>query len=264
MKGKVKKIGLICLMLLATLAAESARLNVVTDMPSAEIYINGEFIGRDYVNSVRLEPGEYYVMVKNKGKKIFAKTYLLGDGEVKTVSTAHFVDFRTNVANRGAVDTEAARIRETRGDFALGAYASSYADSPSICGISIKKWFFKRLGIQGIGFINKQGEAIKYQSEGRLLFWLADKVVFDAPYSGYLFVGLGSDNLVNDNDSSQNVRRTLSSGGFGIEFSPFGVNGLFLSLELGMESRSVHHYDSSKGDSKDAGIIGGAGLHFYF
>ncbi len=264
MKLQIKKWWLILLVVLAGLSAESARLNVVTDMPSAEIYVNGEFVGRDYVNNIRLEPGEHYVMVKNNGKKIFAKTYLLGDGEVKTVSTAHFVDLRTNVASRGAVDTEAARIRETRGDFAIGAYASSYADSPSIGGVSIKKWFFKRLGVQGIGFISKQGEAIKYQSEGRLLFWLADKVVFDAPYSGYLFVGYGSDNLVNDNDPSQNVRRTLSSGGFGIEFSPFGVNGLFLSLELGMESRSVHHYDPSKDDEKDAGMIGGVGLHFYF
>jgi hypothetical protein len=243
----------------AFLCAENARLNVVTDLPGAKVYIDGVMAGETAIQNYELEPGEHYVMVEYRNKKIFAKTYNLGDGEVKTIPTAHFVDFKTNVANRGAVDVEAARIRETRGNFGIGIQAMS-----TMGGISIKKWFTDRFGIQGFAFINNESEGIKYQSQGRLLIWLADKVAFNAPFSGYIFFGGGSDKYMNSDNSEKNISRGVTNGGFGIEFSIFGVNGMFLNLELGSEKRDIVYSDPEKKNKTEAQMIGGAGLHFYF
>jgi hypothetical protein len=251
-------IGLL-LVSLSFLCAEPAKINVVTDLPSARVYIDGNFAGFDAVQNYEVDPGSHYVMVQYRGKKIFAKTYDLTDGEVKTIPTAHFVDFKTNVASRGAVDVEAARIRDTRGNFGIGIQAMS-----SMGGISMKKWFGERFGLQGFAFINNEAGGIKYQSQGRLLVWLADKVAFNAPFSGYLFFGGGSDNFMDENDSARNIRRGITNGGFGVEFSPFGVNGLFMTLELGSEKRNVYYSDPDKKSKAEAEMVAGAGLHFYF
>ncbi len=256
----MRKAVVAVLVLLCSLGfAEKAKLNVVTDLPTAKIYIDGVFAGYDAVQNYEVDPGEHYVMVNYRDKKIFAKTYQLGDGEVKTIPTAHFVDFKTNVASRGAVDVEAARIRETRGNFGIGIQAMS-----SMGGISMKKWFGERIGLQAFGVINNESGAIKYQSQGRVLIWLADKVMFDAPFSGYLFFGGGSDKLMNQDASYKNVARSITNGGFGIEFSIFGVNGLFMNLELGSEKRNVVYSDPAKNSKVEAEMLGGAGLHFYF
>lgn len=256
----MKKLLLVAVFVLLGLGfAEKAKITVVTDLPTAKVYIDGVFAGFDAVQNYEVDPGEHYVMVEYRDKKIFAKTYTLGDGELKTIPTAHFVDFKTNVANRGAVDVEAARIRETRGNFGMGIQAMS-----TMGGISIKKWFGERFGLQGFTFINNESEGIKYQSQGRLLIWLADKVAFDAPFSGYLFFGGGSDKYMNGDNSEKNVYRTVANGGFGIEFSIFGVNGLFLNLELGSEKRNISYGDPDKKNKEEAQMIGGAGLHFYF
>jgi len=256
----IKK-GLLILFMFFSLGitVENAKISVVTDLDTARIHIDGVFVGVNSVQAYQVEPGEHYVMVEYRGKKIFARTYKLKDGEVKVIPTAHFVDFKTNVASRGAVDVEAARIRETRGDFAIGAQASS-----SIGGLSLKKWLGERFGLQVFGFINNGGKGTNYQSGGRLLFWLADKVVFDAPFSGYVFAGAGGDNLNNPGEAKYNIKRSVSNFGFGIETAPFGVNGLYLSLELGAERKFVTYTESDKSSEVVEGMVYGGGLHLYF
>lgn len=262
---KMEKMWLVLVVLISSLVfAEQAKINVATDLPTAKIYIDGAYVGMESVQNQMVDPGEHYVMVNYRDKKIFAKTYVLGSGEVKTIPTAHFVDFKTNVASRGAVDVEAARIRETRGDFGLGVQASSFADKGSLGGISMKKWFGERFGLQGFGLINNESSGTKYQSGGRLLIWLADKVVFNAPFSGYFFLGGGSDNFIDPNDSERNVKRSISDLGFGVEFSPFGVNGLFLSLELGAEKQNITYSDPALTNKVFEGMVGSGGLHLYF
>lgn len=118
--------------------------------------------------------------------------------------------------------------------------------------------------MQAFGFINSESGGVKYQSQGRVLVWLADKVAFNAPFSGYLFFGGGSDNFIHGDNSEKNIRRGITNGGFGIEFSLFGVNGLFCNLELGSEQRNVYYSDPEKKDTIEAGMIGSAGFHFYF
>jgi hypothetical protein len=262
----MKRVGIIVLGILLGLAgaAEKAKLNVATDLPGSKVYIDGAFAGYESVQGYEVDAGEHYVMVNYRDKKIFAKTYQLAEGEVKTIPTAHFVDFKTNVASRGAIDVEAARIRETRGDFGIGIQGSGSIDRGSLGGISMKKWINDRFGLQGFALINNEYGGTKYQSGGRVLVWLADKVMFDAPFSGYLYFGGGTDKLVVAEDPYNNVSRSIANGGFGIEFSLLGVNGLFSSIELGAEKQYLTYSDPDLNGVEKSGMVVSGGLHFYF
>ncbi|MDR1996912.1 MAG: hypothetical protein LBQ83_01110 [Candidatus Margulisbacteria bacterium] len=240
--------------------ADPGKINVITDLPGSLIYINGVPAGTESVQNYEVEPGEYYIMVNYRGKKIYAKTYKIASGEIRTIPTAHFVDFKTNVASRGAVDVEAARIRETRGNFALGAQGSLTAETASLGGVSLKKWFGERFGLQAIGWLDGQ----RTYSGGRLLLWIADKVVFNAPFSGYVFAGGGTDSYVDRSDSYNNIRTAVSDFGFGVEFSPLGVNGLFLGVELGLEKRFSTGQNPEVDGYASTGMFLGGGLHLYF
>ncbi|GBR76426.1 hypothetical protein NO2_0970 [Candidatus Termititenax persephonae] len=256
----MKKFLIFLLAVAALGLAEKGRINVITDLPSSEIYIDGVLAGREAVQNYEVDPGDHYVVVNYRGKKIYARTHHVGDGEIRTVPTAHFVDFKTNVANRGAVDVEAARIRETRGNFGLGAQASALTSTASLGGVSAKWWFTERWGLQAFGWLNNS----RAYFGGRLLYWLADKVVFNAPFSGYLYGGGGTDSHSDQDNPDNNVRTTVSNGGFGVEFSPLGVNGLFLGLEIGLEKRySVGPTIEGK-DRDNAGMLFSGGLHLYF
>ena len=240
--------------------AEKGRLNVVTDLPGAEIYVNGVKAGVNAIQDYEIDPGTHYVRVVYRNKTIYAKTHNVADGAVVTVPTAHFVDFKTNVANRGAVDVEAARIRETRGSFAVGAHGSVTAETASLGGISLKKWFGERIGLQAVGWLDGQ----RTYSGGRLLLWIADKVVFDAPLSGYVYAGGGTDSYTDKDDAYNNIRTSVSNFGFGMEFSPFGVNGFFMSLELGLEKRYSTGQNPEVNGRENTGMSASGGLHFYF
>jgi len=242
------------------LAANPARINVITDLGyGARIYVDGQLAGRDAVQNYRVDAGEHYVSVVYNNKKIFAKTYALRAGQLKTVATAHFVGFKTDVANRGAIDVEAARIRETRGSFGIGAYSSTAAG-----GISIKKWFGERWGLQAYGLIHDHTGGTEYQSGGRVLFWIADKVLLNAPFSGYLFLGGGRTNFLNPGDSEKNMQTNSSHGGLGIEFSILGVSGLYVSLEAGVENKYYRYSDTTKENEMKGQTFAGGGLHLYF
>ena len=145
----MKKIIILLVVLLSLGFSDKAKVTVVTDLPGAKVYINGVFAGYNAVQNYEVDPGEHYVMVSYNNKKIFAKTYALASGENKTIPTAHFVDFKTNVASRGAVDVEAARIRETRGDFGIGVQASS---GGSLGGVSFG---YSLLTLVFLGFLSQ-------------------------------------------------------------------------------------------------------------
>ena len=240
--------------------ADPGRLNVITDMPTAEIYVDGVLAGRDAIQNYEVDPGTHYVRVVYRNKTIYAKTHKVASGATVTVPTAHFVDFKTNVANRGAVDVEAARIRDTRGNFAIGAQGSLTTETASLGGVSIKKWFGERVGLQAIGWLDNQ----RTYSGGRVLFWIADKVVFNAPFSGYLYAGGGTDSYTDKDDAYNNIRTSVSNFGFGIEFSPFGVNGLFLSTELGLEKRFSTGQNPDVDGHENTGMMFSGGLYLYF
>ena len=252
-------IGMLIL-LTSSFAVTPAKLNVITDLGyGARIYVDGSLAGRDAIQNYQIEPGEHYVSVVYNNKKIFAKTYTVKSGELKTIATAHFVSFKTDVANRGAVDIEAARIRETRGNIGIGGYSSTAAG-----GLSFKWWLTNRFGIQLYGIIDNPEGGTQYQGGGRALIWLADKVALSAPFSGYLFFGGGYTNFLNDTNSLNNIKTSSTHGGAGIEFGIFGINGLFISLEAGLENKYYTYTDSTKKAETKGETFAGGGVHFYF
>jgi hypothetical protein len=96
------------------------------------------------------------------------------------------------------------------------------------------------------------------------LFWLADKVFFNAPFSGYLYGGGGTDSFTDKENTDRNVRTAISNAGFGVECSPLGVNGLFLGVEFGLEKRFSTGANVETAEQDNTGMLLSGGLQFYF
>jgi hypothetical protein len=88
--------------------------------------------------------------------------------------------------------------------------------------------------------------------------------MFNAPFSGYLFFGGGRTNFINPDDSLKNMQTNSTHGGLGIEFSILGVNGLYISLEAGVENKYHIYSDPSEEAEMKGQTFAGGGLHLYF
>ena len=155
-------------------SAGTGKLTVVTDIPEAVIFIDGKNVGTDSIQAYPVEAGEHYVTVWYRGHKGYAQMLTIADGEFKTITSAHFVDLRTKTASRGAVDIEAARLRESRGNMAFGLYGISPAS-----GLSWKWWFMEKVGVQLVGFMSSNENTAYNQLGGRLLFHLEAALLVD-------------------------------------------------------------------------------------
>jgi hypothetical protein len=81
---KFKLILIALLLLSAPLMAENGKINVVTDVENAEIYINGQYVGKNSVNNYPLEEGSHYVQVKYENKVRYAEKVTL-EGKFRLV-----------------------------------------------------------------------------------------------------------------------------------------------------------------------------------
>ena len=116
---------------------KSRFLNVITGRPAAKIFIDGELVGSDFIRKYPLMEGEHYVRIEFKGQLMYAKMVLIEPNKLRTITSESFVDIRTKTANRGAVNRESQRLRETKGNVALGV---QWGDTFPAKGMSIK-WF---------------------------------------------------------------------------------------------------------------------------
>jgi PEGA domain len=253
MKKIILTILLLLLLTTSVFAAGYGKLTVVTDLPRSTIFIDGKNVGNDAIQAYPVEEGEHYVTVFYRGKKIYAKILKIYEGDFKTITSAHFVDFKTNVASRGAIDQEAARIRETRGNMAFGVFGSSPAQ-----GLSWKWWFTEKLGIQTVGYLSSYDDKVNNQFGARILFHFADKVVNNAPFTAYLALGGGTAYYKDTNKADSTL---IGEGAFGIET---GFLNLYWSLELGMEKRVVTHTNNEDSDTVLNNMKYSVGLHYYF
>ncbi|MFC1517733.1 hypothetical protein ACFL5G_04155 [Candidatus Margulisiibacteriota bacterium] len=247
---------LLCLVILcfALPVWSAGKLTVVTDLGNdAKIFIDGKQVGTDSIQGYPVEPGEHYVTVWYRGKKSYAKMLDIYEGEFKTISSAHFVDLKTKTASRGAIDVEAARLRESRGNMAFGLYGSSPAS-----GLSWKWWFFEKLGVQAIGFLSSNGDQVSNQVGGRLLIHLADKVLNETTITAYLAAG-GGTAYAKDGDKADTT--LIGEGTLGIEM---GFLSLYWSLELGVEKRVVTHTNDEEAKTDLSNMKASGGVHYYF
>ncbi|MBU0579546.1 MAG: PEGA domain-containing protein [Candidatus Margulisbacteria bacterium] len=250
---KILTLLLVLSLIFPVWSAGTGKLTVVTDLPEATIYIDGKLVGKDAIQAYPVEAGEHYVTVWYRGKKAYAQLLNIGDGEFKTISSAHFVDLRTSTPSRGAVDVEAARLRETRGNMAFGLFGSSPAS-----GLSWKWWFFEKLGVQVVGFLSSSNDQVHNQFGGRLLFHLADKVMNETTITAYIAAGGGTAYFKEGGNADTTY---IGEGALGVEL---GFINLYWSLELGAEKRVVTHTNEEEATTDLSNMKVSGGLHYYF
>jgi hypothetical protein len=253
----MKKTIILIIILMLSIPAYSAgtgKLTVVTDLGNdATIFIDGTLVGQDSIQAYPLEAGEHYVTVSYRGKKAYAKMLTIADGEFKTITSAHFVDLRTSTPSRGAVDMEASRLRESRGNMAIGLYGLSPAG-----GLSWKWWFMEKVGVQLVGMLSNNGDLTNNQFGGRVLVHLADKVFNETTITAYVAVGSGVWYATNENGNATNT--LIGEGTLGVEL---GFLNLYWSLEAGVEKRmETHTNDEPSTDRTNMKASGG--VHYYF
>lgn len=162
-------------------------LNVFTDLPDADILVDGLQAGVESIVRLPLEVGEHYVQVRYGNDIVYAETVTILPNRSKTVVSDHFVDIITNTPSRGAILREAARIRESRGDLGLG-FLLQPDPHPAI---SIKWMKWKHVGFQGL-FSGELGDS-KYKGlyGGRVIVTPHSKIYNDDILTGYVFSGVG-------------------------------------------------------------------------
>lgn len=253
-KTAVMVLAAFVMLMVSTVAmAETGKLNVVTDMDDADIYIDGSLAGRSFIKDYQVESGSHYIMVKRNDKKIYAKTVYIYPGQVETIPTSNFVDIRTSTPNRGALEVEAARIRETRGMGAFGVFVGTPLETPT-AGLSVKWWMLNPFGVQLLGSARGNASLQETQFAGRLLYNLGTKIWFEQPLDAYWAVGYGSKQHIDKTKQSLDYHANILEFALGLEF---GIGNLFFSAEGGME-------DIMKDTETVYNMKCSGGIHYYF
>lgn len=287
----MKKV-LFLLCLFYTLYAATGTLNVFTDDKDAEIYIDNSLIAKQQVIKHPLEEGEHRLQVKKNGKVYKSELVTIEAGKTKTIVADNFVDFKTAVPNRGALDVEGARVRETRGNTGLGLFVGS----PS-SGLSIRYWPWTHVGFQVMAMAHdKDGYKIS-GSGARVLLGFRDSIFNSSTLTPYLALGTGK-TLYRTAGSEGNLLSSTTEIGLGVEmllmdpYHPPSLNitigenddaysGLLkvgclalglaflqtahFSLEAGFENVFDINYDNEKPTTKRRYQLKFAGgFHYYF
>jgi hypothetical protein len=192
-------------------------------------------------------------MVEKNNKKIYAQTININPGEVRTIPTSHFVDIRTSTPNRGALEVEAARIRETRGNGAFGVFVGTPLATPR-AGLSFKYWFLNPFGVQVLGSAMSTSDYQETEFGVRLLYNLGTKIFLEQPIDAYCALGGGRMTYANKASSDKDYEAGVLEAAFGLEF---GVGNIFFSLEGGIEN-------ISKAMETNTSMKASGGIHYYF
>lgn len=208
----MKKIILLCACLAGTLFAATGTLNVFSDDKDAEIFIDNSFVAKQQILKHPLEEGEHRLQVKKNTKIYRSEIVTIAAGKTKTIVADNFVDYKTDVPNRGALDVEGSRVRESRGNVGLGLAAGS----PS-SGLSIRYWPWTNIGFQLTG-IATDYEGYKMSGSGaRILFGFRDSIFNSSTLTPYAALGIGK-TLYRSPDPEGNILSTTTEVGIGIEF----------------------------------------------
>jgi hypothetical protein len=206
-------------------AEATGKLNVFTDLSGAEIYIDGQLAGKEAVVGYTLAVGTHFVKVVYQDKTVYAKTVEITEGRTNTITSDNFVDIRTSTPSRGAVDTEAERLREYRGNAGFGYFGTSPTS-----GLSFRWWFMKNLGIQAVGFTQTYSDYYENSCSGRLLIGFPQKIFAEEVLDAYMALGFGRSWHLDKNDTDKNTWFETSSIAFGIEGKLGSIaNAIFLN-----------------------------------
>ncbi len=245
----MKKLVTLILLIVSFSFAQSY-LSVFTESSSSEIFIDGKKIANEQVVKHPVENGEHYVVVKLQGNTAFSQVVNVPANDTKVVVAGNFVDYKTNVANRGAIEVEAARIRETRGNTGFGLFGVTPAG-----GLSFKQWINNRIGIQAIGYTNTIESVRDDQAGGRLLINFADRVFAEDVFSTYFAIGAGKKAL--RGLTEEDFDEEISEFAFGIEFNIGQVMASMTRPQAGSRTVIVNNNDQTKSFDDMVGMISG-------
>lgn len=209
----MKRQLIVLLILINTIHAANGVLNVFTGDTNTEIYIDGELAGKEQILKKPLADGTHYVQVKKNGQVLKSQSVAIAQNKTETLVMDDFTEYKTNVASRGAIDVEAMRVRETRGNMAFGMHGGSPAS-----GLSLKWWPTERIGLQAIGWINNFNGNIDSRGGCRLLFNFNESVYQGSTVTVYGAIGTGRSQLRNRIDEYNNETYDLTEGALGLEF----------------------------------------------
>lgn len=268
-------------------AEPTGKLNVFTDLKEAEIFVDGKKVGQENLVGYVLPVGDHYVKVMYHGKKAYAEVATIYEGQAKTITADNFVDFKTSAPSRGALDREAARLRETRGNMAFGFFGGTPAS-----GLSIKWWMFEKLGVQISGFTKQlTPHEINDNIGGRILFNFADKVYAEDTITSYGALGFGKAAYTNYENSTLGTYTDSSELSLGLELRlgregsqvlyssgeatdiigliaqllTLGVlNTCYISIEAGVESKYRVFHELDRENERYTNMKMSGGVHYYF
>lgn len=225
---------------------ETGLLNVITGKQDAQIYVDGEYAGNNFIRQYKLIEGEHYVRVELNGQLIYAKMVTIYPGQLQTITSENFVDIRTNTVNRGAIERESRRLNETKGNIGIGFI---WGDNYPAKGMSIKYFSPLKVGLQFSAIGNVEIDNSTISEIGlRGIFPVGNKIFSDNNLTGYTTLGLIQ--------STVDANRTSYLGGsLGIEFA-FG-DPLYFNFEMGVSTPL-----SDSDDGLEMSWSGG--LHFFF
>ena len=250
----MKKLALVLILLclvIRPLFAADGKLNVVTGIHDAKIFIDGKFVAQDYVNDYVLQDGDHYVRIENEGKLMYAQMVHIYSSEVRTITSENFVDIKTDVANRGAIDREAKRLRETKGSLGLGFV---YGYNLPASGLSVKWILFEPVGAQVSAFGGTLNGVSHTQYGARLIWVVGNKILGDSALTGYVAPGIA---IETEGSGAGQINSTNMGTNMGLEWAPF--DPVYLSAEIG----AVYKLQTPAA-ATPIQFSGSLGLHVFF
>jgi hypothetical protein len=231
-------------------AAEYGFISVTTGEPRSEIHIDGKMVGRDFIQKYPVEPGEHYVRITYDDKLMYSEKVSVDVDQLKLINSEHFVDLKTNVANRGAIDREARRLQEVKGNVGVGVVGG--INFPA-SGLSLKWIPLNWLGFQLSGIANIKIDQNTFSEYGvRFIFPVGKRVLWNSVLSGYIAPGYTRHTQTGKDAYDADI----AGVGLGLEWAPF--NPIFFSAEVstGYIMKNTNKNELFTGAS--------AGIHVFF
>ena len=235
------------------MAADYGYITVVTGEPKAKIFLDGQFTANEFIRRYPVEPGQHSVRIEYDGKLMYSELVSVKSEEAVVVSSEHFVDIRTNVANRGAIDRESRRLKEVKGAFGVGIMGG--LNFPA-SGASAKWYMTDWVGLQASAIGNfTSGDATYTQLGARVLLPIGQRVLGNSVLTGYIAPGYArvekTSTVVGESYTAD-----VFGAAVGLEWAPF--DPLYFSAEVGAA------YEMKTSGSSSVVMAAALGLHVFF
>lgn len=237
----------------SVVAADYGYVTVITGESKARIFLDGQFTANEFIRRYPVEPGQHSVRVEYDGKLMYSELVTVKSAESVIVSSEHFVDIRTNVASRGAVDRESRRLQEVKGAFGVGVMGglSFPASGPSA------KWYLTDwVGVQASAIGNFKVDDVTYTQFGaRVLFPIGQRVLWNSVLTGYVAPGYARVQK-QSSVSIDSYTADVFGVSVGLEWAPF--DPIYFSGEVGVA------YELKTSGQSSAVMAAALGVHVFF